>query len=139
MSPWTRERLGAGVTVAGIVASLPSVWHTAGHIKDPAFRTTTPYGTEHVAYHMAREVLTAAGSLTAVGIGALCGARRTPTVWRVMAAAAGGYCAALWSGGPVTGVWAPNRRALLVHAAGTAGLLTGVCLLRPRPMEWTAG
>ena len=55
---------------------------------------------------MAREVLITVGSLGAVAVGVL--------------------------SGPATGVWAPHRRAALLHAASTAGLLGGVALLRPR-------
>ncbi|WP_327350769.1 hypothetical protein [Streptomyces sp. NBC_01304] len=127
-----RERLGVLVTLGGIAAAVPSVRHTATHVTDPAFRRPQlRYGERHIQYHMAREVLITAGALAAVGIGALRGPGRDRGLWRAMAAGAGGYCAALWSGGPTTGVWAPNRKALLVHTAATTGLLGGVALLRP--------
>ncbi|MFC7308165.1 hypothetical protein ACFQVC_28575 [Streptomyces monticola] len=132
MTDIIRERLGVCVTLAGIAAAAPSVWHTATHITDATYRSPRlRYGERHVQYHMAREVLVTTGALTAVGIGALAGPGRSSGLWSAMAAAAGGYCAAMWSGGPATGVWAPNRKAFLVHATATAGLLGGVALLRP--------
>ncbi|NEB74660.1 hypothetical protein G3I40_05350 [Streptomyces sp. SID14478] len=128
-----REYLGTCLTLSGIAAAVPSVWHTFTHITDDACRTPElRYGERHLQYHMAREVLISAGALTAVGIGVLTGPGRSRNLWRATAAAAGGYCAALWSGGPTAGVWAPNRQALMVHTAATVGLLGGVALTRPR-------
>lgn len=88
---------------------------------------------EHVQYHMARETMVTAGALATVGLGLAAGPERGVNAWRGMAAAAAGFVAAMWSGGPATGVWAPNRGALLIHTVSSAGPAAGVWTLRPRP------
>ncbi|MCA1220953.1 hypothetical protein [Streptomyces sp. 8L] len=128
-----RENVGTALTAAGLVAAAPSVWQTVTHITDDTYRAPEArHGAGHVQYHMAREVLITAGAMGAVVAGAVAGPRRERATWRGMAAAGGGFTAAMWSGGPVTGVWAPNRRALATHVASTAGLAAGVLLLRPK-------
>ncbi|MFI9275680.1 hypothetical protein ACIGXM_33985 [Kitasatospora sp. NPDC052896] len=128
-----RQRAGAVVTLAGVAAVAPSVWQTATHITDETYRAPqVRHGEGHVQYHMAREVLITAGSVGVLVTGVLAGRDRSPAVWRGMVAAAAGIGAAMWSGGPTTGVWAPNRKALLVHLASTTGLGVGVALLRPK-------
>lgn len=128
-----RERVGVLVTLAGVAAAAPSVWHTVTHVTDETYRAPeVRHGEGHVQYHMAREVLITAGSVAGIVMGVLAGQDRNRTVWRGMAAAAAGFGAAMWSGGPTTGVWAPNRKALLAHLASTTGLAAGVALLRPR-------
>lgn len=132
MAPTRREKLGQVVTVAGMAAALPSVWQTVTHITDDTYRAPEARdGAGHVQYHMAREALITAGSLAAIGIGVLAGPRRGRPLWAAMAAAGAGFAAAMWSGGPTTGVWAPNEKALAVHIASTTGLATGIWLLRP--------
>ncbi|MGX1971231.1 hypothetical protein [Streptomyces kronopolitis] len=127
-----REKVGQVVTLAGMAAALPSVWQTVTHITDDSYRTPEVRdGAGHVQYHMAREALITAGSLAAVGIGVLSGPRRGRRLWGAMAAAGTGFAAAMWSGGPATGVWAPNSKALAVHLASTTGLAAGIWLLRP--------
>jgi hypothetical protein len=121
------------VTLAGVAAAAPSVWQTAAHITDETYRAPeVRHGEGHVQYHMAREVLITAGSVAVIVMGVLAGQDRNRAVWRSMAAAAAGFGAAMWSGGPTTGVWAPNRKAFLVHLASTTGLGVGVALLRPK-------
>ncbi|MGW7486183.1 hypothetical protein [Streptomyces sp. NPDC054786] len=132
MTRTAREKLGQVVTVAGMAAALPSVWQTVTHITDDTYRAPEARdGAGHVQYHMAREALITAGSLTAIGIGVLAGPRRGRSLWGAMAAAGAGFAAAMWSGGPTTGVWAPNEKALTVHLASTTGLAAGIWLLRP--------
>ncbi|MFG2827078.1 hypothetical protein ACGFWI_06320 [Streptomyces sp. NPDC048434] len=132
MTRTAREKLGQVVTVAGMAAALPSVWQTVTHITDDTYRAPEARdGAGHVQYHMAREALITVGSLTAIGIGVLAGPRRGRSLWGAMAAAGAGFAAAMWSGGPTTGVWAPNEKALTVHLASTAGLAAGIWLLRP--------
>ncbi|WP_275294264.1 hypothetical protein [Amycolatopsis sp. La24] len=128
-----RETLGAAAVVAGLAAAAPSVWQTVTHITDPSYRAPeVRHGGGHVQYHMAREALITAGAFGAVGTGLAAGRDRSPALWRAMACAAGGFVAAMWSGGPATGVWAPNRKALAIHVASTSALSVGVALLRPR-------
>ncbi|MEV0280280.1 hypothetical protein AB0I22_28340 [Streptomyces sp. NPDC050610] len=128
-----RENAGALITAAGIAAAAPSVWQTITHITDETYRAPEArHGEGHVQYHMAREVLISAGAVGAVAIGVLAGPRRGRAMWRGMAAAAAGFTAAMWSGGPTTGVWAPNRQAFAIHVASTTGLAAGVLLLRPK-------
>ncbi|MEV0262398.1 hypothetical protein AB0I49_13760 [Streptomyces sp. NPDC050617] len=128
-----RENAGALITAAGIAAAAPSVWQTVTHITDETYRTPqVRHGEGHVQYHMAREALITAGAVGAIVIGVLAGPRRGRATWRGMAAAAAGFTAAMWSGGPTTGVWAPNRAALAIHVASTTGLTAGVLLLRPK-------
>lgn len=128
-----REKAGVAVTLAGVAAVVPSVWQTATHITDETYRAPeVRHGEGHVQYHMAREVLISAGSVATLVVGVLAGEDRSRAMWRSMAAAAAGIGTAMWSGGPVTGVWAPNRTALLIHAASTTGLGVGVALLRPK-------
>ncbi|PBC86917.1 MULTISPECIES: hypothetical protein [unclassified Streptomyces] len=132
MAPTRREKLGQVVTAAGMAAALPSVWQTVTHITDDTYRAPEVRdGAGHVQYHMAREALVTAGSLAAIGIGVLAGPRRGRPLWGAMAAAGAGFAAAMWSGGPTTGVWAPNEKALAVHIASTTGLATGIWLLHP--------
>ncbi|AHH95653.1 hypothetical protein GCM10010174_77830 [Kutzneria viridogrisea] len=127
-----RERLGAAVTVAGIAAAVPSIQQTVSHITDDTYRAPeVRHGEGHVQYHMAREALITVGSIGAIGVGLLAGPRRGRPLWWAMASAATGFAAAMWSGGPTTGKWAPNRTALLVHLASTTGLAVGIALLRP--------
>ncbi|QIS14502.1 hypothetical protein [Nocardia arthritidis] len=127
-----REGVGVAVTVAGLAAAVPSVWQTVTHITDESYRAPeVRHGAGHVQYHMAREVLITLGSLGVIGVGLLAGPDRGRVLWRAMACGAGGFAAAMWSGGPTTGKWAPNRKALLIHVASTTGLLTGLALLRP--------
>ncbi|MFD7923032.1 hypothetical protein ACFV3R_27915 [Streptomyces sp. NPDC059740] len=129
----TRDRIGTAVTLAGIAAAAPSVWQTVTHITDDTYRAPeVRHGAGHVQYHMAREALVTAGAMAGVALAALAGPGRGHTGWRGMAAATAGFAAAMWSGGPTTGVWAPNRKALLLHVASTGALVTGVALLRPR-------
>ncbi|MFJ2721615.1 hypothetical protein [Streptomyces sp. NPDC087437] len=128
-----RQKAGAAVTLAGVTALAPSVWQTATHITDETYRAPEArHGEGHVQYHMAREVLITAGSVGVLVMGVLAGQDRSRAVWRGMAAAAAGISTAMWSGGPTTGVWAPNRKAFLVHLGSTAGLGVGVALLRPQ-------
>lgn len=128
-----REKAGAVITLAGVAAVVPSAWQTATHVTDDTYRAPeVRHGEGHVQYHMAREVLITAGAVATLVTGVLAGEGRSRTVWRGMAAAAVGISAAMWSGGPLTGVWAPNRTALLIHGASTTGLCVGVALLRPR-------
>ncbi|MFE6687668.1 hypothetical protein ACFVFQ_14430 [Streptomyces sp. NPDC057743] len=128
-----RQKVGTAVTLAGVAALVPSVWQTATHITDETYRAPEArHGEGHVQYHMAREVLICTGSMGVLVMGALAGQNRSRAVWRGMAASAAGIGAALWSGGPTTGVWAPNRKALLIHLASTTGLGVGVALLRPK-------
>ncbi|MGG7568807.1 nuclear transport factor 2 family protein [Streptomyces sirii] len=132
MTPRNRERTGTALALAGITAALPSVWHTAAHATDDTYRCPQArHGQRHVHYHMAREVLITAGSLGAIAAGVLSGPDGERGLWRAMVLGAAGYSAAMWSGRPVTGIWAPNRKALLVHGASTAGLLAGLVLRRP--------
>lgn len=132
MNP-VRERVGTVVALAGVVAAAPSVWQTATHITDETYRAPeVRHGERHVQYHMAREVLISVGSMAVVVMGVLAGRDRNRTVWRGMAAAAAGFGTAMWSGGPTTGAWAPNRKALASHVASTAGLAAGLILLRPK-------
>lgn len=128
-----RERAGVAVTALGLAAAAPSVWQTVTHITDETYRAPEArHGAGHVQYHMARETLITAGALGAVVSGLAAGRRRSRATWRGMAVATAGFAGAMWSGGPTTGVWAPNRKALAVHVASTAGLTAGVLLLRPR-------
>lgn len=128
-----RENIGTVVTAAGIAAAAPSVWQTITHITDESYRAPeVRHGAGHVQYHMAREALITAGAVATIAIGVAAGPGRDRATWRAMAAAAAGFTAAMWSGGPTTGVWAPNRQALAVHVASTAGLAAGVLLLRPK-------
>ena len=105
---------------------------TITHITDETYRAPEArHGAGHVQYHVAREALITAGGFGAVVSGLVAGRRRSRATWCGMASAAAGSAAAMWSGGPTTGTWAPNRKALAVHAASTAGLTAGVWLLRP--------
>ena len=128
-----RETLGTAAVLAGTVAALPSVWQTVTHITDDTYAAPeVRHGEGHVQYHMAREALITAGAFGALGAGVVAGPDRSRSTWRAMAFSAGGFAAAMWSGGPTTGSWAPNRQALAVHAASTSLLGLGVALLRPR-------
>ncbi|WP_020661298.1 hypothetical protein [Amycolatopsis benzoatilytica] len=128
-----RETLGRAAILAGALAAAPSVWQTVRHITDPTYRAPeVRHGEGHVQYHLAREALITTGAFGAIGSAVSAGADRSPALWRAMACAAGGFVAAMWSGGPTTGVWAPNRKALGVHVASTSALVAGVALLRPR-------
>jgi hypothetical protein len=128
----SREVLGAAVTTLGIAAAVPSVWQTMTHITDETYRAPeVRHGEGHVQYHMARETLITAGSMATVALGVLAGPNRGRAVWWGMAAAAAGFIGAMWSGGPTTGTWAPNRQAVLTHVASSTGLGVGVWLLRP--------
>jgi len=128
-----RETLGRAAIVAGTAAAVPSVWQTVSHITDPSYRAPEArHGEGHVQYHMAREALITAGAFGAIASAVPAGADRSPASWRAMAFAAGGFVAAMWSGGPTAGVWAPNRKALGVHVVSTGALALGVALLRPR-------
>jgi hypothetical protein len=132
MTTSRREQAGVALTLAGAAAALPSIWQTVTHITDDTYRAPEArHGAGHVQYHMAREALITAGSFAGLGIGLAAGPGRGRPLWRAMAAGAAGFAAAMWSGGPTTGVWAPHRKALAVHVASTAGLLTGLALLRP--------
>ncbi|MEU7045592.1 hypothetical protein AB0A77_31675 [Streptomyces varsoviensis] len=127
-----REIAGALITTAGMAAAAPSVWQTVTHITDETYRAPEArHGEGHVQYHMAREALITAGAVGTIAIGVLAGPGRGRTMWRGMAAAAAGFTAAMWSGGPTTGVWAPNRAAFAIHVASTTGLTAGILLLRP--------
>ncbi|MFE0028817.1 hypothetical protein [Amycolatopsis sp. NPDC059021] len=128
-----RERWGKAAIFAGLTAALPSVWQTVTHVTDETYRAPeVRHGEGHVQYHMAREALITAGALGAVVVATTAGARRGRALWRCLALSTTGFTAAMWSGGPVTGVWAPNRKALLIHVGSTTGLALGTWLLRPR-------
>ena len=128
-----RETLGTAAVLAGAAAALPSVWQTVAHVTDETYRAPEVRdGPGHVQYHMAREALITAGTFGAIGSAVAAGPRRSRASWRGMAWATGGFIAAMWSGGPTTGVWAPNRAALGIHVASTTALAVGVALLRPR-------
>lgn len=128
-----RENIGAMVTAVGIAAAAPSVWQTITHITDESYRAPeVRHGEGHVQYHMAREALITAGAVASVAIGVAAGPGRDRATWRAMAAATAGFTAAMWSGGPTTGVWAPNRKALAIHVTSTACLAAGIVLLRPK-------
>lgn len=127
-----RERAGVAVTALGLAAAAPSVWQTITHVTDETYRAPeVRHGEGHVQYHMAREALITAGALGAVVSGLVAGPRRSRATWCGMASSTAGFVAAMWSGGPTTGTWAPNRKALAVHTASTAGLAAGAWLLRP--------
>jgi hypothetical protein len=127
----SREAAGRALTLAGLAAAVPSVRQTVEHITDETYRAPeVRHGRGHVQYHMAREALITSGALTTVVLGAA-NSRGDHATWRGMAAATAGFVAAMWSGGPTTGVWAPNRTALAGHVASTSALSIGVWLLRP--------
>ena len=127
------ETLGVIAVAAGAVAAGPSVWQTITHITDETYRAPeVRHGEGHVQYHMARETAVTAGAFGALASGVVAGPSRSPALWSAMVAATGGFVAAMWSGGPTTGVWAPNRPALAIHVASTSLLTVGVALLRPR-------
>lgn len=127
-----REALGVGAIIVGMAAALPSTWQTVTHITDPSYAAPEARGGEgHVQYHMAREALITAGTFAAIARVVAAGPRRTRTEWSAMAACVGGFVAAMWSGGPTVGSWAPNRKALAIHIASTSALSAGVALLRP--------
>ncbi|GAA4531618.1 hypothetical protein GCM10023192_22210 [Amycolatopsis samaneae] len=109
------------------------MWHTITHITDDTYRAPEArHGEGHVQYHLARETLITAGALGTVVVATTAGSGRGRALWRAMALSSAGFAAAMWSGGPVTGTWAPNRQALLVHVGSTTGLVLGTLLLRPR-------
>jgi hypothetical protein len=127
-----REQIGLAVLVAGAVAAWPSVEQTVMHITDETYKAPeVRHGEGHVQYHMARETLITAGTFTGLGLGALAGRNRSMLQWCSMVASVAGFVAAMWSGGPLLGVWAPNRKALLVHVRSSVGLSLGVALLKP--------
>ncbi|MFI5778307.1 hypothetical protein [Nocardia sp. NPDC051570] len=127
------EKLGNAALLFGAIAAVPSIWQTIGHITDETYRVAGDrLGERHAQYHMAREALITLGAFGTIATGAAAGSARSPQLWRAMAWAAGGFAAALWSGGPAIGEWSPNRGALISHIASTAGLGIGVALLRPR-------
>lgn len=131
----TRERAGVAITALGLAAGAQSVWQTVTHITDETYRAPeVRHGPGHVQYHMAREALITAGCFGVVVSGLTAGRRRSQGTWRGMTAATAGFVAAMWSGGPTTGVWAPNRAAAVVHVASTTGLTAGVLLLRPKKL-----
>ncbi|WP_231644766.1 hypothetical protein [Sciscionella sediminilitoris] len=126
-----RKRIGLATSVLGLAAAAPSVWQTVTHIRDSSYRAPEArHGAGHVQYHMAREALITLGAFGALGIGLLT-EQRDRRMWAAMASITGGFVAAMWSGGPTTGTWAPNRKALTIHIASTTGLATGMWLLRP--------
>ncbi|QUQ64680.1 hypothetical protein [Kutzneria sp. CA-103260] len=128
-----RQTLGIAAVIAGAAAAAPSVWQTVTHITDETYRAPEArHGAGHVQYHMAREALVTAGAFGAVGSILVAGPELSPALWRAMACAVGGFVAAMWSGGPTTGLWAPNRQAFAIHVASTSALSLGVALLRPR-------
>ncbi|MFI2207085.1 hypothetical protein ACH47Z_41630 [Streptomyces sp. NPDC020192] len=128
-----RENIGALVTAEGIAAALPSLWQTVTHITDDTYRVPeVRHGKGHVQYHMARETLITAGALGTVAIGVLRGRGAGARCGGGWPPRRPGFTAAMWSGGPTTGVWAPNRTALALHAASTTGLTAGILLLCPR-------
>ncbi|PWK86962.1 hypothetical protein C8D88_104123 [Lentzea atacamensis] len=126
------ERIGGAITALGIAAGMLSVRHTAGHVADKAYKgLEVPQGAGHVRYHMVREAVITTTALSTVVIGVAAGPGRDRAMWRAMATIGVGYSAAMWSARPISGTWAPNRKALVVHAVSTAGLCIGVWLLRP--------
>ncbi|MGW0537430.1 hypothetical protein [Streptomyces sp. NPDC003032] len=133
MTRTVRERIGTVVTLAGVAAAGVSVRHTAEHVWDDTYQVPQArLGAGHVQYHMAREALITTAALGALVTGVLAGPDRDPALWRAMAVVCAGHCLAMWSAGVVTGRQVPNRRAVRTHMVSTAGLITGVALLRPR-------
>ncbi|MBV9650406.1 MAG: hypothetical protein JO296_09735 [Pseudonocardiales bacterium] len=127
-----RERLGAVSIFVGVAACVPSIWQTMTHVVDETYQLPQArHGAGHVQYHMAREASITLGCLGVIGVATTARGTRTRSLWRAMACAVAGFVTAMWSGGPTTGTWAPNRAALAVHATSTLALTAGVVLLRP--------
>ncbi|GAA3526279.1 hypothetical protein GCM10022222_06590 [Amycolatopsis ultiminotia] len=130
------ERAGLLLTLAGMAVAATSVRHTAQHVTDESYRAPgVRHGAGHVQYHMARETLVTIGAAGTLALGLAAGPKRTRAVWRGMASAVAGFAAGMWSGGPTTGSWAPNRAALAIHLVSTTALSAGVLLLRPEEQQ----
>jgi len=88
-----------------------------------------PAGPTHTNYHAFRESTLAAGA-AAVLLYVIFrpAAQRSRSLWIVMLITAVCYYGGWWLPGPLLGLRAPNRVALVVHLAATILSLTGVAL-----------
>lgn len=109
------------------------MWDTLAHSWDPNFQATAfPSGPTHSNYHAFREFTLSVGAAAVLSYGMfLPAARRPRDFWKVMAVTTICYYGGWWLPGPLLGLFAPNRIALIVHSTATILVVTGIGLSWP--------
>ena len=114
----------------GLVVGAFSMWDTLAHTWDPAFNAPAlALGATHTNYHAFREFTLSLGAVIVLLYGMFQPTpRRSQTLWIVMLIMALCYYGGWWLPGPIFGLYAPNRGALITHLIATIFTLASVAL-----------